>query len=82
MGNKQKDVKNTLNTSSLNTIVLGAGCFWCVEATLQRIKGVQKVESGYAGGHLKNPTYKDICKGTTGHTEVVRVVFDPKIVAF
>jgi peptide-methionine (S)-S-oxide reductase len=58
------------------------GCFWCVEAILQDIKGVQLVESGYSNGDTISPTYKDICTGTTGHAEVVRVIFDPEIVSF
>lgn len=57
--------------------MFGAGCFWCTEAAFQRIPGVIKVESGYAGGHVRNPTYRDVCTGETGHAEVVRVVFDP-----
>ncbi len=60
------------------TITLGAGCFWCTEAVFQQIPGVIAVSPGYIGGHLKNPTYKAVCEGTTGHAEVARVVFDPK----
>jgi len=59
----------------MDTITLGAGCFWCVEAVFQRIKGVVSVESGYSNGHVSNPSYKDVCTGTTGHAEVARVVF-------
>jgi peptide-methionine (S)-S-oxide reductase len=62
--------------------VLGGGCFWCLEAVYDQLKGVTSVESGYAGGHIDNPTYKQICTGTTGHAEVVRVSFDPAIVSF
>lgn len=62
------------------TLVIGGGCFWCVEAILEDLKGVHFVESGYAGGKTKNPTYSEVCSGTTGHAEVVRVVFDPKTV--
>lgn len=61
---------------------LGNGCFWCTEAIFQHIKGVQKVESGYTGGADPNPTYKDVCKGTTGHAEVLQITFDPKIVTY
>ncbi len=57
-------------------IVLGGGCFWCLEAVYQEIKGVQRVESGYAGGHQLHPTYEQVCSGGSGHAEVVRVVFD------
>ncbi|MFZ6656724.1 peptide-methionine (S)-S-oxide reductase MsrA [Undibacterium sp. TJN19] len=61
---------------------LGGGCFWCTEAVFQQIRGVQKVESGYAGGLRPEPTYEDICTGTTGHAEVVRLSFDPTIVSY
>ena len=64
--------------AKLETIDLGAGCFWCIEAVLERVKGVRSVESGYMGGKTKNPTYKDITTGTTGHAEIVRVKFDSK----
>jgi peptide-methionine (S)-S-oxide reductase len=67
---------------SLEVATLGAGCFWCVEAIFQDIKGVKKVESGYSGGSIKNPSYKEVCNGTTGHAEVVQVTFDPKQVSF
>ena len=59
------------------TITLGAGCFWCTEAVFQQTPGVVSVTSGYMGGHLANPTYEDVCTGTTGHAEVTRVTFDP-----
>jgi peptide-methionine (S)-S-oxide reductase len=61
---------------------LGGGCFWCTEAVFQQMKGVQSVESGYTGGQVPNPTYEQVCEGTTGHAEVVRVVFDPAVVSF
>lgn len=61
----------------MDTITLGAGCFWCTEVILERIKGVATVESGYSNGHVKNPTYKQVCQGDTGHNEVVKVVYDP-----
>lgn len=57
---------------------LGAGCFWCVEAIFQRLDGVVKVQSGYSGGSVKNPTYEQVCSGRTGHAEVIQVTFDPK----
>jgi peptide-methionine (S)-S-oxide reductase len=59
-------------------ITLGAGCFWCVEAVLEQQEGVVAVTSGYMGGHVENPTYRAVCEGTTGHAEVVRVVYDPE----
>jgi peptide-methionine (S)-S-oxide reductase len=63
---------------SSETITLGAGCFWCIEAVLDRIDGVESVESGYMGGHVENPTYEHVCSGTTNHAEVVQVTFDPQ----
>lgn len=60
----------------------GTGCFWCTEAIFQRVKGVVRVESGYSGGHVDNPTYKQVTTGTTGHAEVLRIEFDPSVVTF
>ncbi len=65
---------------NLDSIVLGGGCFWCTEAVFLELAGVDKVESGYSGGRPRNPTYREICTGTTGHAEVVRVHFDPMAV--
>ena len=62
--------------------ILGGGCFWCLEAAFADLRGVQRVESGYAGGHVARPTYQQVCAGTTGHAEVVRVDFDPRIITF
>lgn len=62
--------------------VLGGGCFWCTEAVYQEIAGVVKVDSGYSGGHVKNPTYQQVCTGGTGHAEAVKVTFDPSIISF
>ncbi len=64
------------------TAILGGGCFWCLEAVFDQLKGVLSVESGYAGGHVPNPSYKQVCTGTTGHAEVVRVAFDPDLLSF
>ena len=61
---------------------LGGGCFWCLEAVYQELRGVLQVESGYSGGHVSNPSYEQVCEGTTGHAEVVRVHFDPAIVSY
>jgi len=66
--------------SSNDTIYLGAGCFWCVEAVFSELKGVLSVMPGYMGGHLPNPTYKQVCTGLTGHAEVCRVIFDPRYI--
>lgn len=64
------------------TATLGAGCFWCVEAVFAELNGVEKVESGYAGGRNANPTYREVCSGTTGHAEVIQVTFDPQKISF
>ncbi len=61
---------------------LAAGCFWCVEAIYQQLEGVEKVESGYAGGKNANPTYKEVCTGETGHAEVIQVTYDPTKISF
>src|SRR5262245_7747631 len=60
----------------------GAGCFWCVEAIFQRLNGVTKVESGYAGGRIDNPTYEQVCTGTTGHAEVSQITYDPARISY
>jgi peptide-methionine (S)-S-oxide reductase len=70
------------NLKNLDTATLGAGCFWCVEAVFQRIKGVKLVESGYSGGNVNNPTYQQVCSGNTGHAEVSRIYYDPQEVSF
>ncbi len=67
-------------SAATEKIVLGGGCFWCVEAVYQRLEGVKTVESGYSGGHVPNPTYKQICYEDTGHAEVIQVEFDPKVI--
>ncbi|TDM06813.1 MAG: peptide-methionine (S)-S-oxide reductase [Ideonella sp. MAG2] len=66
---------------SLQTITLGGGCFWCLEAVYEQVRGVQRVESGYANGHVHAPTYEQVCEGTTGHVEVVQLQFDPEHVS-
>jgi peptide-methionine (S)-S-oxide reductase len=63
------------------TITLGGGCFWCLEAVYDEMQGVVSVESGYMGGHVENPSYHDVCTGRTGHIEVARVTFDPAVVS-
>lgn len=60
----------------------GAGCFWCVEAVFQRLEGVHQVVSGYAGGKFKNPSYREVCYGKTGHAEVVQITFDPSVISY
>ena len=70
------------NTMKTEIATFGAGCFWCVEAVFQELKGVLKVESGYMGGKTPNPTYREVCSGTTGHAEVARITFDPSVISF
>jgi peptide-methionine (S)-S-oxide reductase len=70
------------NLSDTETAVFGAGCFWCVEAIYQRVNGVISVESGYAGGHVENPSYNQVITGKTGHAEVARVEFNPEVISF
>jgi len=65
---------------ALQTITLGAGCFWCVEAVFVELNGVRSVTSGYMGGHVKNPAYREVCNGTTGHAEVAQLKYDPLVV--
>ncbi|HVU75798.1 MAG TPA: peptide-methionine (S)-S-oxide reductase MsrA [Candidatus Paceibacterota bacterium] len=64
------------------TAVFGGGCFWCTEAVFQMLKGVSKVESGYAGGKMANPSYERVSSGTTGHAEVIRVTYDPAVISY
>lgn len=61
---------------------LGGGCFWCTEAVFRQLRGVESVLPGYSGGHVKNPSYKEVCTGTTGHAEVVQIVFNPSVVSY
>lgn len=79
-----KITQSNMEEKNINSefVVLGGGCFWCLEAVYQDIKGVIKVESGYSGGKIKNPTYKEVCSGLTGHAEVVKVTYDPKLITF
>ena len=64
------------------TLIVAGGCFWCVEAVFQKLKGIKSVESGYMGGHTENPTYKQICVGDTGHAEIIQIQFDPEVITF
>ena len=72
----------TDNANSHAVATLGGGCFWCLEPLYEELRGVQHVESGYAGGHVVNPTYEQVCSKTTGHAEVVQVTFDPSEISF
>ena len=64
------------------TAVFGGGCFWCIEAVFNRLAGVESAQSGYMGGHVDNPTYRQVCGGDTGHVEVVQVKFDPSVISY
>jgi peptide-methionine (S)-S-oxide reductase len=68
--------------NNLETATLAAGCFWCVEAVFDDLKGVQEVVSGYSGGHTENPSYRQVCDGDTGHAEVAEIKFDPSVISF
>ncbi len=80
----QKNSQNKMNTNSNNyeTATFAGGCFWCLEAAYDQLKGVTKVQSGYAGGHVENPSYKQVCGGDTGHAEVVQITYDPKVISY
>lgn len=71
-----------MEKKNLETATLAAGCFWCVEAVFDDLKGVEDVVSGYSGGHKENPTYREVCSETTGHAEVVQIRFDPNVISF
>jgi peptide-methionine (S)-S-oxide reductase len=74
--------KITMESSELKTATFGAGCFWCTEAVFLNVEGVTKVVSGYSGGKVKDPTYREVCSGLTGHAEVTQITYDPKKVSF
>ena len=67
-----------MNESNLEIAILAGGCFWCTEAVFQRLRGVKEVIPGYTGGSIKNPAYREICTGRTGHAEAIKITFDPK----
>ncbi|WP_236676189.1 peptide-methionine (S)-S-oxide reductase MsrA [Chryseolinea lacunae] len=73
---------NSIQKEGLELATFGSGCFWCTEAVFQNVDGVEKVESGYTGGKVKNPTYKEVCSGLTGHAEVIRLTYDPQKVTY
>jgi peptide-methionine (S)-S-oxide reductase len=82
--NNKNISENEMNVEekNLTTATFGSGCFWCTEAIFENVKGVSKVVSGYAGGKVFNPTYEEVCSGSTGHAEVVQITFDSSIVSF
>ena len=78
---EKKNIMN-INNSDLDTATLGTGCFWCTEAIFERVNGVVSVISGYSGGNIANPTYEEVCEGTTGHAECTQITFDPSIISY
>ncbi len=81
---QEKSIKKeiVMNNDNLEFATFGNGCFWCTEAIFEQLEGVHKVESGYSGGHVKNPGYKAVTTGRTGHAEVIHIAFDPKVISF
>ena len=77
-----RDLQSSSNGKKSEVATLAGGCFWCLEAVYNQLQGVLKVESGYAGGHIPNPTYQQVCTGGTGHAEVVQITFDPEAITF
>ncbi|NQW29198.1 MAG: peptide-methionine (S)-S-oxide reductase MsrA [Ignavibacteria bacterium] len=74
--------ESRMTTNDREIAYLAGGCYWCIEAVFQRLEGVDTVESGFTGGTVKNPSYKSVCEGTTGHAEVCKITFDPKVISF
>ncbi len=75
-------IKKGCNNMSLDTAIFAGGCFWCMVQPFDTYPGIDKVESGYTGGHVANPTYEQVCSGTTGHTEAVKITFDPDKISY
>jgi peptide-methionine (S)-S-oxide reductase len=82
VGSSEGDLSVAEAPERLEKATFGGGCFWCTEAVFQQLKGVHSVVSGYSGGGLPNPTYGDVCSGTTGHAEVIQVSFDPNVISY
>jgi peptide-methionine (S)-S-oxide reductase len=80
--NAQNSTTAVVTPDHLETATLGSGCFWCTEAVFLELKGVKSVVSGYTGGKVKNPTYREVCSGLTGHAEVIQVKFDPRVISY
>ncbi len=79
---KEAADKSMVATAEFKLATFGSGCFWCTQAIFQRLKGVEKVVSGYTGGHVENPTYEQVCTGTTGHAESIQITYDPSKVSY
>src|SRR5690606_19818362 len=82
IGSAMQPNGQTQSAHNSEVATLAGGCFWCLEAVYDQLKGVISVESGYAGGHVANPSYQEVCSGRTGHAEVVRITFDPNVVSY
>lgn len=80
--NKLPGMTDNVSNAKMDTATFGTGCFWCTEAVFQQVEGVSKVTSGYSGGKVENPTYKQVCSGTTGHAECLNIVYDPAKITF
>jgi len=81
-GKAKSDKLTKDKMGTMDTAIFGAGCFWCVEAQFQLLDGVKSVRSGFSGGYVENPTYKEVCLGTTGHAEVCEIIFDPSKISY
>lgn len=81
-GNSKMNANNSLNIKALDTATFAAGCFWCVEAQFKELKGVVNITSGFTGGKVAHPTYKQVCTGTTGHAEACNITYDPSIISY
>ncbi len=81
-GHREEAVQAVTTHDQMDTATFGAGCFWCVEAIFQQLKGVESAVSGYSGGTVKNPGYREVSTGRTGHAEVVQIVYDPSVISF
>lgn len=79
---KMNNTNSATQQHKTEVATFAAGCFWCVEAQYQQLKGVEKVESGYIGGHIENPTYKQVCTGETGHAEACNIYYDPAVISY
>lgn len=79
---KSEEPLTTKINTTMETAIFGAGCYWCVEAQFQLLDGVQSVKSGFSGGTVQNPSYKEVCNGTTGHAEVCQIIFDPAKISY
>jgi len=79
----KSEKKNNMNDqNNYEVVTFGAGCFWCTEAVFQRLRGIIKIESGYSGGAVSNPSYEEVCTGKTGHAECTQITFDPKVISY